>query len=255
MKNLIFNLLNKLLKPFSIELCRSSNKIETKIPYDFSELEKSTFLKVCPYTMTSPERVAVLVESVRHVKSLGIEGDIVECGVWKGGSAMAVAISLQSLGEFRHLWLYDTYEGMSEPTAIDVSYDGETAKSLLTSQDIQNDRSVWCYSSLDEVKSNLATTGYPDPKIHFIKGRVEDTIPDHLPDKIAILRLDTDWYESTRHELEHLYPRLVTGGVLIVDDYGYWKGSRQAVDEYFDKHGPRPLLVRIDNTARICIKP
>ena len=86
----------------------------------------------------------------------------------------------------------------------------------------------------------LHGTGYPPERIHFVRGPVEETLPAGAPDEIALLRLDTDWYESTRHELEHLYPRLAAGGVLLVDDYGHWEGARKAVDEYFADHGDRP---------------
>ena len=256
MNHLLPRIANRLLKPLALEIHRKKTDEREAIPYDFSDLEKSILSQVSPFTMTSPERVAVLVESVRHVINQGIEGDFVECGVWKGGSAMAAALALKSCGtSSRHLWLYDTYEGMSPPTEADVSHDGESARAQMEVQDIHNPKSVWCYSPLEEVRSNLLSTGHPPELLHFVKGRVEDTIPAAMPEKIALLRLDTDWYESTRHELIHLYPRLVSGGVLIVDDYGYWKGSRQAVDEYFEQNAPRPLLVRIDSTARIAIKP
>ena len=97
--------------------------------------------------------------------------------------------------------------------------------------------------------SQTCSLGSGPERIHFVEGKVEDTIPAHAPERIALLRLDTDWYESTRHELEHLYPRLSRGGVLIIDDYGHWQGARQAVDEYFgDAHAA--LLNRIDYTAR-----
>jgi O-methyltransferase len=85
-------------------------------------------------------------------------------------------------------------------------------------------------------------------------GKVEDTFPKDTPDKIAILRLDTDWYESTRHELIHLYPKLSIGGVLIIDDYGHWEGARKAVDEYINDNTLRILLNRIDYTGRIAVK-
>jgi hypothetical protein len=91
--------------------------------------------------------------------------------------------------------------------------------------------------------------------VNLVKGPVESTIPATIPDQLAILRLDTDWYESTKHELDHLYPRLVSGGILIIDDYGHWQGARQAVDEYFARQNLKPLLSRIDYTCRIMIKP
>ena len=256
MNPIFLRTINRLLRPLSLALTSRHTASTPTLPYDFSPLEKDILAQVRPYTMTSPERVAVLVEATRHILAQGICGDFVECGVWKGGSAMAAALALQASGDTnRDLWLYDTYEGMSEPSSNDVSYDGESAAEQLQHQDIHNPRSVWCYSPLEEVQANLKSTNYPEQRLHFVKGRVEDTLPNTLPDRIALLRLDTDWYESTKHELTHLYPRLVSGGILIVDDYGYWQGSRRAVDEYFDEHGSRPMLVRIDATARIAVKP
>jgi O-methyltransferase len=97
--------------------------------------------------------------------------------------------------------------------------------------------------------------GYPEEQIHFVEGPVEETVPGSAPAELALLRLDTDWYESTKHELEHLYPRLARGGVLILDDYGYWQGARRAVDEYLAGLDSPLLLNRIDHTARIALKP
>ncbi len=113
---------------------------------------------------------------------------------------------------------------------------------------------VWAYSALEEVKHNLLSTGYPAERISFIKGKVEETIPLNAPPQIALLRLDTDWYESTYHELVHLFPRLSSGGILIIDDYGHWKGARKAVDKYFSENKLDLLLHRIDYSGRICVK-
>lgn len=113
---------------------------------------------------------------------------------------------------------------------------------------------AWDAASYEEVSVNMARTGYPSRRVHQIKGMVEDTIPGKAPESIAILRLDTDWYASTRHEMEHLFPRLSRGGVLIIDDYGHWAGSRQAVDEYFKEHGIHLLLGRTDYTGRMGVK-
>jgi predicted O-methyltransferase YrrM len=104
------------------------------------------------------------------------------------------------------------------------------------------------------VRETVARAGYPAERIHFVKGAVEETIPRTLPGPLALLRLDTDWYQSTRHELVHLYPLLAPGGVLIVDDYGHWQGAARAVDEYFAAHPPGPLLTRIDYTGRLAVK-
>ena len=100
----------------------------------------------------------------------------------------------------------------------------------------------------------MLSTGYDIARTHFVAGDVEQTIPGVVPEQISLLRLDTDWYESTRHELKHLYPRLIRGGVLIIDDYGHWKGARQAVDEYLAETGAKLLLNRIDYTGRAAVK-
>jgi hypothetical protein len=208
------------------------------------------------YTMTSSQRVAALCESVKYVVDSQIEGDIVECGVWRGGSMMAVAKTLRWLGDSsRTLRLFDTFEGMTPPTDNDVEFDGQTARTLLASSDKNDAESVWCYAPLEGVRAVLSETGYDPERLVFVQGRVEDTLPESAPEQIALLRLDTDWYESTRYELEHLYPRLVPGGVLIIDDYGHWQGARKAVDEYISKHRLPILLQRIDYSGRSAIKP
>ena len=104
------------------------------------------------------------------------------------------------------------------------------------------------------VKKNMASTDYPEENIIYIKGKIEETLPGYIPRKISILRLDTDWYESTKHELEHLYPILSPGGVLIIDDYGHFAGARKAVDEYFSGLEKPPYMPRIDYSGRIIIK-
>ncbi len=231
--------------------------IEKPVPVDIKEADFLEIFQFCKaYTMTSVERMYSLYNSVKYILSNEIEGDFVECGVWKGGSAMLIAklLSLHNVKN-RKIFLYDTFEGMSEPTEFDKDYAGEKATSLLQQSSIENQASVWCYSSFDEVKDNMLKTGLESSQIIMVKGKVEDTIPAEVPtNKIALLRLDTDWYESTAHELLHLYPLLNIHGVLIIDDYGHWQGCRQAVDEYFEKYNVRLLLNRIDETGRFGIK-
>ena len=154
----------------------------------------------------------------------------------------------------RNIYLYDTFEGMSEPKAEDKDLHGNPASTLLNSFDKNEAGSIWCYSNLEEVKTNLEKTAYPAQKVNYIEGKVEDTIPATMPAKIALLRLDTDWYDSTYHELVHLYPLLCSGGILIIDDYGHWQGARKAVDTYFREINLSPLLHRIDYTGRILQK-
>jgi O-methyltransferase len=212
--------------------------------------------KVRPYTMTSTERIHALYQAVKYVIDNKIPGDFVECGVWRGGSAMVMAYTSMMMGETsREIHLYDTFEGMSEPTENDKDVHGQKADSLLKrTKKVANTEDIWCYATMDDVRNNLASVAYPVDNIFFHKGKVEDTIPGFLPNQISLLRLDTDWYESTLHEMNHLYPLLSDKGVLILDDYGHWQGARKAVDEYMKKMGIKPCLHRIDYTGRIAIK-
>lgn len=201
------------------------------------------------FTMSSRERMFALWLAVRYITAANIPGDVVECGVWQGGSSMLAAAALRH--NPRTLWLYDTFEGMPAPSDKDRNWTGETAADRLAAQD-RTEGPDWAYATLADVQANMRSTGYPAEHIRFVEGMVEDTIPAQLPETIALLRLDTDWYESTRHELEQCWPRLSPGGVLIVDDYGHWQGARQATDEYFA--GKPVLLNRIDYTGRIAVK-
>jgi hypothetical protein len=208
-------------------------------------------------TMTSIERMYALYKAVEYVLNAGIPGDFVECGVWKGGSVMLIAETLRAKHALdRKIYLYDTFAGMNAPSETDVDIEGHNAAALLNSAPNKDSALIWCVGPLDEVKANLQKTHYPFENFIFVQGPVEETLARVRPPAIALLRLDTDWYESTRAELEQLFPLLVGHGVLIIDDYGHWKGSRQAVDEYFANpaHGAKILLNRIDYTGRIGVK-
>lgn len=252
--------MKRLLQGLTSRLARLGLRAgDAGLPPDIDAQTAATIRAVRPYTMTSDLRLAALCDAVRHVVRHGIAGDIVECGVWRGGSMMAAARTLRELGAAdRELWMFDTFEGMTEPGEADVSIHGESAAALLRASDPSDPASVWCRAGLPEVEAALRGTGYDPARLHFVPGRVEDTLPQHAPARIAVLRLDTDWYESTRHELEHLYPRLAVGGVLIVDDYGHWQGARRAVDEFLAREGPGGgaglLLHRIDYTGRSAVK-
>lgn len=227
-----------------------------EFPPDFTMQDVEIIKRVKSYTMTSPERIFALIQSVKYILNANIAGTIVECGVWRGGGMMAVADTLLKHGKFdRDLYLFDTFEGMTKPSHLDISYLNESASALFSVQKVTDYSSEWCYAQMEEVQRNLFGTGYPQEKLKFIKGRVEDKLPSLAPETIALLRLDTDWYESTRHELVHLYPRLSSGGVLIIDDYGYWEGAKKATDEYFSQNNIHILLQRIDSAGRIAVKP
>ena len=223
---------------------------ESDIEPEFWEL----FQPCANATMTGVERMYALYKAVQYVVSRDVPGDVVECGVWRGGSSMLCALTLNALGDAsRHVYLYDTFAGMPAPTDGDVFIDGAPASSTWAACQ-RDDHNDWCYAALPEVRANMATTGFPEERTHFVPGKVEETIPAVCPTEISLLRLDTDFYESTRHELNELFPRLSANGVLIVDDYGAWAGARQAVDEYFLENPPAILLNRLDYTGRIGIK-
>lgn len=225
-----------------------------------SDADRTLLEKVAPYTMTSRERLMATVDAVDYVVRRGVPGALVECGVWKGGSMLAIILRLQQLGvDDRELYLYDTFNGMTAPTDHDTSAFSEPAVDIW-SRAARTGRVAWDWLftpgvfSLLQVRELLMGTGYPPERIHFVVGPIEETLPATAPELAAILRLDTDWYSSTRHELEYLYPRLSPGGVLIVDDYGHWEGCRKAVDEYFDTKSAPVLMSRVDYTGRVAIK-
>lgn len=212
------------------------------------------YTKCKDYTMTSKERMFALYKAVEYIINSKIPGDFVECGVWKGGSTMLIALTLLEMKETnRKIYLYDTFTGMSEPTEEDIKVSDKSVRALSHWKKAQEeDFNEWCFSPLPEVKNNMYSTKYPKDKIIFVKGKVEETVPKTMPSKIALLRLDTDWYESTKHELTHLFPLVTKNGVLIIDDYGSWAGSKKAVDEYFSNKSM--LLNRIDDFGRLGIK-
>jgi O-methyltransferase len=212
------------------------------------------YTKCREYTMTSWERMYALYKAIHYVVENRIPGDIVECGVWRGGSMRLAAMTLLSLGiKDRTLYLYDTFEGMTAPDGeLDVDLHGNRA--IDDWAQVKRRGVKWAYAPIEEVRQAIETTGYPMDRVELVKGPVEVTIPGAIPQRIALLRLDTDWYASTKHEIEHLYPLLSPQGVLALDDYGHYQGARRAIDEYFDRIGERPFLQRTDYACRFAIK-
>jgi hypothetical protein len=238
-------------------LARASYFLPPLLSPDYEPALERTIRRVRRHTMTTPRRIAALCDSVGHVVEANVPGAIVECGVWKGGSMMAAALTLiDREGSDRDLYLFDTFAGMPPPTQEDVfsAYDGYNPMRHWRRRQQADDTNSWHNVPADEVRAAVLSTGYPRDRVHLVEGKVEDTLPARAPEQIALLRLDTDWYASTKHELDQLYPRLQPGGVLILDDYGHYEGARRAVDEYFDEHGGRPLLTRVDYTGRVGVK-
>ena len=222
------------------------------VEFDAGDREIISYVSVNDLSMTSFERMYGTLMACKHVCEAGIEGDFVECGVWRGGNALIAADAFSRFARGRKVYLFDTFAGMTAPTEADVSGGVKAQERYL--QSLKDDHSEWCYASLDEVKANFQARGLLAQAV-FVRGDVLKTLadPKNLPERISVLRLDTDWYESTKMELDVLYPRLQAGGVLIVDDYGYWGGAKKAVDEYFVKR-PKPFLCYVDHTGRMGVK-
>lgn len=210
-------------------------------------------------TMVSPARLIDTMLAVRYVNDNKINGAFVECGTWRGGNSIAASLVCKSQSINREFYIYDTFTGMSKPNdEIDQSIFHNESSVYTYKKNQENDHNLWCYSSLKEVKNNFKNASLSLENIKFVEGMVENTlkISSNLPDRIAVLRLDTDWYESTLTELEYLYPKLESGGIILIDDYGYWDGARKAVDEFFSKKGAplRPFFAHSDFTGRLGIK-
>lgn len=224
---------------------------------DMSEEVLNIFQECNPYTMISLERVEAIINSIDYICKNNIEGDIVECGVWRGGAMFAAAKALLNRNVVnKKFFLFDTYDtntfgSTTNETIFDKDYSGKTALDAI--KDGSFVRENYTYQ-LDEVKNLLKKTGYPEDNFICVVGRVQQTIPFHDVNNLCLLRLDTDWYESTKHELVNLYPKLVKGGVLLIDDYGYWVGCKQAVEEYISETGIQILLHRDDFTGRSAVK-
>jgi hypothetical protein len=228
-------------------------KPRRQLPAHYDDEARRIIARVRPRTMTAHEKLFALILATRHVVRHGVDGDFIECGVWRGGSMQAVALTLLACGvSDRDLHLYDTFEGMPPPGDEDRLNNGRPAAEVLATS--PRSSKYWAIAGIDDVRAGMEETGYPAEHVHFHPGLVEETIPREAPERIALLRLDTDWYASTAHEMEHLYDRVPPGGVIVFDDYGFWQGARKAVDEFLSRRGEPLLLVPIAS-GRIAVKP
>lgn len=223
----------------------------------YTDTFEALWAQVQPFTMTSKNRGFALHEAVNHVIDADIPGAFVECGVWRGGSSMLIALTLLERGiKDRTILLFDTFAGMTPPTDVDYDRTGTPAADLLAND--TPDGLVTAACDLDTVRANMTTTGYPRKAVGYIKGDVTQTLPHDRIKRIALLRLDTDFYDSTKAELDHLYPATSPGAPVIIDDYGHWQGARKAVDEFLDierSAGRTHFLTPLDYTGRLFIKP
>lgn len=224
-----------------------------QFPQDITKEDMEIINYSIKYTVLDHSTIKSMIDAVKYLESNNIKGSFVECGVLKGGMIIAMIKTLQQLGiNDREFYLYDTFYGMANPSEFDTRVSGEAGVTGKTVIDNKNLLGI----PLPQVKKNVLGTGYDASKIHFVEGMVEDTLPKNDLHDIALLRLDTDFYNSTKAELEYLYPKLSTNGILIIDDYGVWAGAKKATDEYFIKNQEQIFLSRIHPLGgRIGIKP
>jgi hypothetical protein len=198
--------------------------------------------------------------AIRYILNNNIEGACVECGVERGDVEILWINELQKYNQVRDIYLFDTFSGLTAPDERDYGLlNGWTANdvnSCWEQHKIDDNTNGWCYCPFGDVRNRLLGTNYPEDKLHFIAGDVEDTLEDvkNIPEKIAILRLDTDWYKSTKIELEKLYDNVVPGGLIIMDDYYYWAGQKKAVDEFFTNLGVNYEVIQCSDKTGYIIK-
>lgn len=252
--------IKKILDLFGFKITRkrlNDNNVDLYVELSSEEKDIIRYITNNNLSMSSLPRLINTVKSCVYVVENNIEGDFVECGVWRGGNSIAAKKIFELLGSKKEVWLFDTFAGMTKPTEYDVDSINHKNAIYRFNELQRDDINDWCYASLEDVKANFKDYDIDMSGVNFIKGDVLKTIDlgQRLPDKISVLRLDTDWYESTRRELEFLYPKISKKGVLVIDDYGGWQGSKKAVDEYFFNSKYKPLLNVIDYTGRSAIKP
>ena len=205
------------------------------------------FEKCKPYTLLSVERFYNIFKSIEYIASTNIPGDIVECGVFLGGSILGAAYFAEYFGlRGRTFYLCDTFEGFPVNTVETNLWGSPDNLSANYPAMNQNFRHI--------VEKNIEESGLAESKFELVQGLVEDTLPITGFGPLAYLRLDTDYYQSTFVEMDVLYPKLNANGVLIIDDYGCYEGARNAIEDYFKKVGKRPLLQRIDAAGRCGVK-
>jgi hypothetical protein len=200
--------------------------------------------------------------SVKYILENKIEGSFVECGVDSGNFQVLWIEELKKQNQIRNIYLYDTFTGLTEPSEFDYTrpdavyynMDSNSVKKTWESQIIDSKTNRWCYTPLDKVKLRLKLLDYPSENLHYIVGDVMETLKMYVPEKIAILRLDTDWYESSKFELEMMYDSVVSRGLVIFDDYYHWDGQRRAVDDFFEKRNEKVNIIKLDGKTGVMIK-
>ena len=228
----------------------------TPIELDPADIEIVNYVRSNNLSMGSTQNLYATALACRYIVNMEIEGDFVECGVYRGGHSIIAAEIFKRFGANKKVFLFDTFKGMTEPTEKDFKLYSGIPALLKYKANKNQDHVSWAYSSLGEVRNNFNKLKLEDSNVIFIEGDVLQTVPSsmNLLKSISFLRLDTDWFDSTKIELDFLYPLLSKNGIIVIDDYGSWAGSNRATDEYFYSE-KRPFFSLIDGGARLGIKP
>lgn len=171
-----------------------------------------------PFTMVGPERLEALYAVAETLEAQGIEGDIVHCGVCNGGSAAVAAHCVQP-GSNRTVWLFDSFQGLPEPTDLD----GSNAPAMVGQ----------CKGNVASVQLVFSMLGIDMSSVNIIPGWIEQTLHTVSLDRIALLSIDVDWYEPIKLCLEKFYDSVHENGFIYIDDYGHWPGAKLATEEFF----------------------
>lgn len=212
-------------------------------------IKDDIYKKTKCFTVCRKRKTFSTIDSVEYIINNNIKGDFIECGVFMGGQVMTMILTLNFLKEEREIFLYDTFNGCTRPEGWE-----KLALKRFKKYENKDGSSNLCNESLDNVKNNILSIPFNKNRIHFIKGKVEDTLNNSSHKKIALLRMDTDFYSSTKHELETLYPKVSVNGIIIIDDYGYWDGAKKATDEYLKKNNVNLKINKDCKTSGILIK-
>jgi uncharacterized protein YpiB (UPF0302 family) len=249
-------MLKKVLFSAGFNLTRVSNSANKPVELSKDENKIIDYVRANNLSMCTTLNLQQTAIACKYIVINKIPGDFVECGVYRGGNALIAAKIFDMHKINKKVYLFDTFSGMTKPTKYDLRISDNSSMLTKYLSLRQKDHTDWAYASIEEVKENFKKAKLLKDNIVFVKGEVEKTLDQssNIPNSISFLRLDTDWYQSTKKELDILYDKLVSGGILVIDDYGHFSGARKAVDEYFKKHSPAPFLSLIDNSARIGLK-
>jgi len=249
MLNLLKNYIQKILNSFEYTIINNNQKI-----VELSDKQKNLINITNLISMTPQIRRYNLIQALEYVAHYKLEGDLVECGVWKGGNIVIYKKFIEENSIKKNIYAFDTFEGMADPDQDDYVIGNDMSAKSLLDKDKKKITNDWGLCSLENVKHNISQRTENLDNIFFIKGKVEETLLNekNLPEKISILRLDTDFYKSTKIELEILYEKVSKGGVIIIDDYGHWAGSKKAVDEFFKEKFV--WMHYVDYACRLIIK-